>query len=759
MSELTFNTKEKGNSGTAISAYVYQNEYLNELIGVEAHTIYNKMRRSDPQVRKVLAAVTNPIKAATWSIPAVSDDKKDIEAAALLERILFEDLDYDYKLGEILTFLAHGFSLFEVIHENKESKEFGPYTGLANLAFRNQSTITEWRVDSKTSKLQEVHQEQSGDAEVDVWLKTDTLLMFFNEREGDDNGFPLLRPLYGPYKRKLMIETLKMIGIERSAIPTPTLQVPENISPQDEEYKAAVSILNNFTSAENAYITYPKGWELDLHQNSGFDPMKLEDSIKREDEKMAGAILATFLELGTGGNGGAYALGENLERFFAQVIASFAKAIANTINTKLIPNLIRLNYGDALEVMPEITFTGITDKVGEEFMRTITGYTNAGVVSIDEPLEDYVRRVHGLPKKAEGEAADNQEAVNEDVNTPPDNDTSTDNGNTPNDEDVNQDDPTNEDVQLSEGIKLAEAKNPQSLIKQESSAISEVMRSNLQFIGEKLVADVMRKYKQLPEGQKLKAIDNIKLGGTAKYKRQMKGTLTTTSNKALDQVKKEVPEAADVKLKNNEETFKLLDSFGSIKFADNEFSSLPAHVRKLITLQANRIVDRQAAELEDRVAFTFMQTEQTTDSAATIEKDISNAAAEYVGGNNLNVAATNVSSTVVNQTRNEFFFDDEVLEEIYAFKFNNFDPKAAICKKLAGRVFATNDTEFLQYSPPLHHNCKSYLSAIPQTAKTKPEIEPLPPITAEERKSITLSEKDKLEKLFNVLENECTRCE
>jgi hypothetical protein len=131
---LTFNTKEKGNSGTAISSLVYQNEYLNELIGVEAHTVYNKMRRSDPQVRKVLAAITNPIKAATWSIPAVSDDKKDIEAAALLERILFQDLDYDHKLGEILTFLAHGFSLFEVIHENKDSKEFGPYTGLANLA-------------------------------------------------------------------------------------------------------------------------------------------------------------------------------------------------------------------------------------------------------------------------------------------------------------------------------------------------------------------------------------------------------------------------------------------------------------------------------------------------------------------------------------------------------------------------------------------------------------------------------------------------
>ncbi len=750
MTDIIFNTKEKGNSGTPISALVYDNEYLSQLSGVQAHTVYNKMRRSDPQVRKVLSAITSPIKAASWSIEPASEEPKDIEAAALMERIFFTDLNFDSKLGEILTFLAHGYSIFEVIHENKTSSDFGAYTGLANLAFRNQSTITEWRVDPKTSKLKEVHQESSGDAEVDVWLKTDTLLMFFNEREGDDNGFPLLRPLYGPYKRKLMTETLKMVGIERSAIPTPTLKVPQNITPKDEEYKAAVSILSSFTSAENSFITYPDGWELDLHQNQGFDPMKLEDSIKREDEKMAGAILATFLELGTGGNGGAYALGENLERVFTQVIASFAKSIATTINTELIPSLMNLNLGDAIEVMPKLTVSGISEEAGMEFMQVVTGYANSGVIQKDEQLEDHVRKLHGLPKKAEGTMLENQETAGGDNgdSDSTDNNGDTDGGATPTDTDDTA-------LSLDEGIKLAEAKNPKSLIDQEAKAIDEVMKSNLQFIGEKLVADVMRKYKQLPENGKLKAIDNIKLGGTAKYKRQLKGTLTTTANKALDQVKTEVPTASDVKLKNNEEFFKALDDFGSIKFADSEFSSLPAHVRKLITLQSSRIVDRQAAELEDRVAFVFMQNEQTTDSAATIEKEISDAANDYVNSGAIGTGATTTSSTIVNQTRNEFFFDDEVLEEIYAFQFNNSDPKTDICKKLAGRVFAKNDTEFLVYSPPLHFNCRSFLSVVLQTKKNKPTIEPLPPITETDRKSINLSESKKIEKVLDILEHTC----
>ena len=751
MTELVFNSTEKGNSGTAISAKVYDNEYLSELSGVEAHTIYNKMRRSDTQVRKVLAAITSPIKAAAWSIEPASEDTIDVEAAALMERILFEDLNYDHKLGEILTFLAHGFSLFEVIHENKVSKDFGPYTGLANLAFRNQATITEWLVDPKTGVLKEVHQEQAGDAEVDVWLKTENLLMFFNEREGDDNGFPLLRPLYGPYKRKLMTETLKMVGIERSAIPTPTLEVPENISPADEEYKAAVRILSGFTSAENSYITYPKGWGLELNSNSGFDPMKLEDSIKREDEKMAGSILATFLELGTGGNGGAYALGENLERVFTQVIASFAKAVANTINTTLIPNLMTLNFGDTIEKMPKITVSGISEEAGAEFMTIVTGYANAGVIQKDEQLEDHVRKLHGLPKKAEGAMLDNQEAAGGDDD--PSNDD--DSGTPDNDDSGTESGDDSSDVQLSEEIKLAEAKNPRGLISQEAKIITEVMRTNLQFIGEKLVADIMRKYRQLPAGSKLKAIDDIKLGGTAKFKRQLKGTLTVTSNKALEQARLEVPGSADVKLKNNDEFFKALDEFETIKFADNDFSALPAHVRKLITLQSSRLVDRQAVSLEDAVAFTFLQTDQTTDSANAMEKEINDAAKKYVASSNLNTAGANASSTVVNQTRNELFFDDDVLETIYAFKFNNLDPQTAICQKLAGRVFAKDDNEFISYAPPLHHQCKSYLSTISQQAKTKPVISPLPPITETDRKSITLSEKQRIDILLDVIDDNC----
>ena len=542
-----------------------------------------------------------------------------------------------------------------------------------------------------------------------------------------------------------------MVGIERSAIPTPTLEVPETISPTDKEYKAAIALLENFTSAENSYITYPKGWELNLHQNSGFDPMKLEDSIKREDEKMAGAILATFLELGTGGNGGAYALGENLERFFSMVIESFAKNIADTINAEVIPSMVRMNIGDNVDLFPKLQFSGITDKAGKEFMETLTGYTNAGIVQKDEPLEDYVRKVNNYPKKAEGEMLENQGA--EDETTQDNNDDNNDDSENDNDDNSaneGNDNPDNINLSNLDDDAIILAENPRQEIKKQSVTTEELMRDNLRFIGEKLVRDIIKKYKSLPESNKLKAIDNIKLGGTAKYKRQLKGALNVTAKKALDQVKVEVPTEKEVKLSNDIKFFNALDDFGTFKFAENEFSNLPKHVQKLIALQSTRIVDRQANELEDRVAFTFMGTEQTTNDYKVIEKELNAAATGYVEGATIQTASVNVTSSLVNQTRNEYFFAPDVLEEIYAFRFSNQDPQSAICKKLTGKVFAKDDQEFLQYSPPLHHQCRSYLSTVLNSAKTKPQIEPLPPITKEDRKSITLS--DRIEAILNLSE-------
>ena len=407
---IPLNMVQIGKSGTEVQSGIYTEEYLTQLQGHQASQIYNKMRRSDPQVRKVIAAITNPIKSAKWFIEPVSDDSIDLEVASLIEQIIFRDIKWNKKLHEILTFIPLGHSVFEVVHMNREHPELGQYTGLRDLAFRKQATLIEWRHNRDTGELEKIKQESYSDIIVNVWLPSENLLIFMNEAEGDDNGFPMLRPLFGPYKRKLLATELQYIGIERFAIPTPLIKVPSKIKTGSKEYITAIDTITNFVSAEEAYIAYPEGWEVNLAQNNTFDPEKVEKVKKAEDEQMAGAILATFLELGIGGNSGAFALGNDLSDFFLAGLEHFATELEEPFNTRLIPHLVKLNFGDRVKSFPKLNHSGISDKAGKELMEIVTGYINAGAIGPDEILEDHLRNVHSLPKKAEGKAIDNMEA-------------------------------------------------------------------------------------------------------------------------------------------------------------------------------------------------------------------------------------------------------------------------------------------------------------------------------------------------------------
>jgi len=746
MKELERNDSPKGKSGTLIASGVYTDEYLSQLQGYEAATIYSRMERSDYQVQKILAAIQNPIKAASWSIDPVSEDAQDMKVAALIEQILFKDLNWSDKLEEILTFIPRSHAVFEVINANKQNKELGPYTGLASLAFRDQSSLIKWVHDKATGDLLHIEQKQSGDIDVDTVLPAQNLLIFYSRKKGNDNGFPMLRPLYGPYKRKLMIEELKMIGIERSAIPFPKAKIPATVKTTDKEYLAIVDLLAKYTSGQDSYMIYPEGYEVDFHTNV-FDPTKLEATIKSEDEKMAGSILAMFVELGTGGNAGALALSENLEKFFTNGVVGFTNTITDTVNERLIPSLVRLNFGDTVDKFPKLLVSGIAESAGQTLMTIVTGYKNAGVITADEALEDHIRKVHKLPKRMEGTVMDNgggDDTPPEDDNTPPDN--------TPPDD-------NNQDAQLKEALSnvIQLAEKPSSLIQKKADEVKVLMREKLSLMKDKMLADIARYYKQLPENKKLKAISMVNVGYTRKFKEELKAALSSVSLQALEAARKEIPGKEKVKLKNDDAVMKALDPEGVFKF--NDFSKLPPHVQLMLSLQTDMIVDRQVKDLSDIVGFQFMQSITSTDSLDLIIKDLSDAADKKIAAPAIDAAATNAVSTMVNETRNTFFFDPEVLEEIASFTFMNADPVSEICKSLAGMTFEAVDAEALRYNPPLHHNCKSWLSPNLRSSKKKVPVTGLPTISEAAKNSITLSEVSKENKLdrYQDLINNCIK--
>ncbi len=69
-----FHSTPIGSSGTENYGGYFEEEYLDALRNNERADVFDKMRRSDPQVMMCLSAVKNPIKSASAEIHAAGDD-------------------------------------------------------------------------------------------------------------------------------------------------------------------------------------------------------------------------------------------------------------------------------------------------------------------------------------------------------------------------------------------------------------------------------------------------------------------------------------------------------------------------------------------------------------------------------------------------------------------------------------------------------------------------------------------------------------
>jgi hypothetical protein len=723
--DLKKNTLALGSPGTLITADTVYEDHINELNGTDGQDIYHKMLWSESQIRKLYHAVCNPIKSALWDIEPFDDDPQNIEIASLMQQILFKDLPdgFKAKLDEILTFPWHGHAVFEVIHKNRENKKFGMYTGLDNLAFRDQRTLDRWKF-SRSGHLEFVHQLQSGDVEVNVDMPADTLLIFFNERKGDNIGYPFCRMLYGNYKRKLLYKQLQAIGIEKGAIGVPKLTFPKGVEFGTDEYNDAISQLELYTQAESSFFALPNEYELEIEQNNTFDPSKVQVAIKAENEEIAGSLVAMWLEMGIGGNSAVGSSTGISAEFFKDGIEYLADKIADTINLKLIPNLVRLNFGD-VEDMPTLSHAGIADEAGEELMKVVTGYVKDGVITPDEQLEDHVRKVHNLPKKMEGEILDNESTQE---TTPPSDDENTD-------EDKEE---PKEDVELADN---GRAKTPRALINSQAVKVSESISSAMVFSSGKYINDVVVRYKQLPENKKQNATNKTKMGGNNNLKKDLKRAFTETSNLAIDMARLEVPTKSTIELSNHDsDMLRMTEKFGDVSTIKlNDFSSLPSYIQVLISKQADLISADSLADLKKRIDFAYSSMETKSSDINVIKQAMEDEANKFIESNQVSTKGVNSTSLMVNEGRNAFFFDDDVLGEIHSFTFVNVAPVSAVCRELAGTTFNTNDAESLRFVPPLHHNCKSYLRANLNTSNglSNLTVSTLAP-SATAKKSITL---------------------
>ncbi len=705
----------RGSSGTKIFAGFFSEEYLPELKGRAAAEVYDKMRRSDGQVKMLTSAVKNVIKAATWEVePGAQGDAYQSDAD-LISHILFNDLDKEWKkkLGELLTMVEHGFSLFEVTNKVVlDHPKFGTYNGIASLGYRSQRTIYRWHLDKQTGQLLSVTQLAQGDLQRYLEIPGEFLIHFGLEVEGDNlEGISLLRTCYGAWLRKQAYLKFMAIGTEKSAVPTPMAEIPDG-KQDTAEYENLIEVLENYSSNESAWVTIPAGWKLDFIQNP-FDPSKCIASIEFEDKQMSRSFIANFLELGMSGSGGSYSLALNQNDFFESGVEQLADEISGPINKQLIPQLIRQNFGPR-DFYPKLKHSGIRDRIGKEFGELLKDLAMTQWLTPDDPSEVHLRKRLKLPPMS----LDGQRKVKA-----PSEQTGVDlvppgKGPIP---------PSG--AQFTE-IRLAEKPRAIKLIETGTDEVAAVMLANLKPAGEALVADIMRAVKKAAPADKPAARRGIVATGSMAYKAALNEALTTLSTRAIAQARSEVPKKRNVRLHDEPQV--------SLKLG--EFEKLPTRVQKKIQAQTDLVVDSQFSDLEKAVGFAFDHAEGSTDSLAILEQDLTDSATRVVESAGLQVGASNAAALIVNESRNAFFFEPDVVEGIASFTFVNPDPVSPICQDLAGQVFETNDPSAWRYFPPLHHRCKSIW--VPNlVGNDEPDVTGLKPSKASLDKYMTLSER------------------
>lgn len=687
-----FQLQPKGTSGTDLFAGYFTEEYLRQLRGRQGAKIYDEIRRSEAQVAMLLGAVMNPIKAGMWDTQAA--DIPDGEThKELVEYILKECIDWETFLHEALTLLTFGYSLFEIVNNVVfNHPKFGTFNGLKGLAFRSQKTIERWIVDSSTGNLKEVEQWVQGDLTPKgaSLLKMDAqfLLVFTLQKEGDNyEGISALRPMYGPWFRKNLYLKILSIGIEKSAIGTPIGTTPAG-KESTEEMANFKSMLSSFVAHEDSYLIKPEGWTVEI-TNNDFDPSKIKDIIVMENTEMINAMVANFLALGTSGGSGSFALGTDLSDFFLTGIQTYANIISGVLNRKLIPELVKLNFGPQ-EAYPKIKVTGINDKAGKELADTINTLVSAQAIKPDAKLEDFLRKQYSLPT-AQPETARQMPA------------------------------PQPFGAKLSERhMQLAETYKKQWAIDKEN--VKSVMQDNLQIILDGYEKQIRTAWKTSnPNGRRNLALQ-LEPRGVAEYAAALREQLAIIATRSINEAKKETPKANKMKIK-------LAESIQLATKVGGYFDALPAGIKNIIKNQAGLIAETQAADINKVVSFQFLSSADSTDDVNQVIKDIDAAILPTIedastgAGMSIDAAAGNAVSSSVNQARLEWFFEPEVLATIESFTFTNEDPVSQICQELDGTTWAVGDPDIDRYTPPLHHNCKSRLMVNEVGDKSNPKID------------------------------------
>lgn len=404
---MTAPVTEKGYAARPTLWWPAEDEETPELLWPKSVAVYDRMRRQDAQVGSVLRAVTTPLRRTSWRIDPngarpevvqlVSEDVGlPIVGAAprplprTRDRFSFTD-----HLRLALTMLPFGHSFFE-----QQARIVSGQARLRKLAWRPPKTISKFVV-ADDGGLVAIEQYPTG-TEGDRRIPVKDLVAYVSDREGGAwMGQSLLRPAYKFWLLKDRALRTQATTLERNGLGVPLyeggpypddLDVDQRKPLEDVELAKGAELAAALRGGDNSGVAIRNGAKMSLMGVSGTLP-DAEPVVRYYDEQIARAVLAHFLNLGT--ETGSWALGSTFADFFTLSLESIAQVIDDVFSQHVIEDMVDWNWGPE-EPAPRL----VHDEIGSRHPATadaIQKLIACKAITPDEPLEQFLRTMHGLP--------------------------------------------------------------------------------------------------------------------------------------------------------------------------------------------------------------------------------------------------------------------------------------------------------------------------------------------------------------------------
>jgi phage gp29-like protein len=387
---------EMGTTGTGIfgQGYIRElGEYNPDFSGgpFTAYRTYEQMRRGDAQVSATVMAMKLPVRCAEWKIQPPKDaTPAEKECAEFVEANLFDELDFDRALENILLALDFGSACHEDIWTVTNGR-----VHVAKLAARMPLTYYTWTIDADEDLVELVQHGFHGGNFTEFRLPADKIALYTFRQEGANfAGRAILREMYQHWYTKAALYKIDAIAAERNGMGVPTGELGPDAKSEDRV--TFEKFLSSIAAHQSAYVMFPNGYKFTLTGVTG-QVRDCKESIQHHNMQISMAGLAQFMVMGQQSRGsGNRSLGETMSDFFYLSLQTLANQVGDTFSDNTIARLAAYNFGPGVRA-PRLVPQQIIAMKFESITEALSKLGMAQMLTPDPDMELWIRQKMGAP--------------------------------------------------------------------------------------------------------------------------------------------------------------------------------------------------------------------------------------------------------------------------------------------------------------------------------------------------------------------------